>query len=235
MKKWMIEFYNVCPRNNSTIILRRDCRDYNTSLNGDITKVEDESIGLVITSPPYCNALDYSREHDINMIWLRSNIKDFKKAEIGAHSKHIANRIRLISEYISDMYRAISEINRVLKHDKILCILIGDSTTQFEAVKSSKIFFDMAPQIGFKKIGIIKRNIDTERKYTSPQIGRIQTEDIVILQKKKYIEPCDQEIFAFVKQQLKKTVKLEKNRSRLEEALLYVESDCKFNGSFVVA
>jgi len=145
--------------------------------------LEDETIDLVVTSPPYVNALDYYRIHMHNMFWLGINFKEFKKHEIGSHSHFINNRFRLLSEYLGDMLRAMIEMNRVLKKEKLAVIVVGNSTIEYELIESWKFFARMAKTIGFKQLKVYHRPIDVTRKYTSRDIGNINEEYILILQK----------------------------------------------------
>lgn len=52
---------------------------------GDARKLEVEtnSVDLIVTSPPYVNALDYYRVHMYNMLWLGMDFDLFRKHEIG--------------------------------------------------------------------------------------------------------------------------------------------------------
>jgi len=152
---------------------------------GDARKleVESNSVDLIVTSPPYVNALDYYRVHMYNMLWLGMDFDLFRKHEIGAHSHFIYNRFRLLSEYLGDMLRAMIEMNRVLKNGKLCVIVVGNSSLEYELIESHKFFAEMSKFIGFKPIKTYFRNIDKTRKYTSADIGKIDDEYILILQK----------------------------------------------------
>lgn len=154
-------------------------------INGDARKltVETDSVDLVVTSPPYVNALDYYRVHMYNMQWLGMDFGLFKKHEIGGHSHFINNRFRLLSEYLGDMLRSMIEMNRVLKKGKLCVIVVGNSSLEYELIESYKFFSAMAPAIGFRPIKVIYRNIDKTKKYTSADIGMIDDEYILVLQK----------------------------------------------------
>jgi len=58
---------------------------------GDAGKleVESNSVDLIVTSPPYVNALDYYWAHMYNMLWLGIYFDLFRKHKIGAHSHFI--------------------------------------------------------------------------------------------------------------------------------------------------
>jgi DNA modification methylase len=152
---------------------------------GDARKLEVEtnSIDLIVTSPPYVNALDYYRLHMYNMLWLGMDFDLFRKHEIGGHSHFIMNRFRLLSEYLGDMLRSMIEMNRVLKKDKLCVIVVGNSSLEYELIESYKFFAEMGEKIGFKPIKTFFRNIDKSKKYTSADIGKIDNEYILIMQK----------------------------------------------------
>jgi len=156
-------------------------------INGDARKLslENNSIDLIVTSPPYVNALDYYRIHMYNMLWLDMDFERFRKDEIGGHSHFITNRFRLLSEYLGDMLRSLIEMNRVLKSGKLCVIVVGNSSLEYEMIESHKFFADMSVKIGFKPIKTFYREIDKTRKYTSKDIGKIDSEYILVLQKVK--------------------------------------------------
>ncbi len=152
---------------------------------GDARKldVKNDSIDLIVTSPPYVNALDYYRAHMYNMLWLGMDFDLFRKHEIGGHSHFIINRFRLLSEYLGDMLRSTIEMNRVLEKDKLCIIVVGNSSLEYELIESHKFFAEMGKKIGFEPIKTIFRNIDKTRKYTSADIGKIDDEYILVMQK----------------------------------------------------
>jgi len=154
---------------------------------GDARKLEvqSDSIDLVVTSPPYVNALDYYRVHMYNMLWLGMDFDLFRKHEIGGHSHFITNRFRLLSEYLGDMLRSMIEMNRVLKKDKLCVIVVGNSSVEYELIESHIFFEEMGDKIGFTPIKTIFRNIDKTKKYTSADVGKIDEEYIVVMRKEK--------------------------------------------------
>ena len=156
-----------------------------TVQKGDARRLnlDDGTIDLIVTSPPYVNALDYYRIHMYNMLWLGMDFDLFKKHEIGVHSRFIFNRFRLLSEYLGDMLRSMMEMNRVMKSGGICAIVIGNSSLEYELIESHKYFASMAEKIGFTTKKNIFRNIDTARKYKSTGIGLIDDEYIIVLQK----------------------------------------------------
>lgn len=152
-------------------------------INGDARKLDivSDSVDLVVTSPPYVNALDYYRVHMYNMLWLGMDYNEFKINEIGGHSHFLANRFRLLAEYLGDMLRAMIEMNRVLKEGKYCAIVVGNSSIDYELIESYKHFINMTRHIGFEHVKTIFRNIDKSSKYFVN--GKIDDEYIVVLKK----------------------------------------------------
>jgi hypothetical protein len=81
------------------------------------------------------------------------------------------------------MLRSMIEMNRILKQDKFCAIVVGNSSLEYELIESHKFFAEMSKDIGFKTIKTIFRAIDKTKKYTSADIGKIDDEFILILQK----------------------------------------------------
>lgn len=174
MKKELLEMAKVLLEQPKVKLIKGDARKL---------EVSNESVDLIVTSPPYVNALDYYRVHMYNMLWLGMDFDLFRKHEIGGHSHFIMNRFRLLSEYLGDMLRAMIEMNRVLKKEKICAIVVGNSSLEYELIESHKYFSSFSSRIGFEHIKTYFRNIDKTRKYTSADIGQIDDEYIVVLKK----------------------------------------------------
>ena len=157
-------------------------------INGDARKLDisSDSVDLIVTSPPYVNALDYYRVHMYNMLWLGMDYNEFKINEIGGHSHFLANRFRLLAEYLGDMLRAMIEMNRVLKDGKYCAIVVGNSSIDYELIESYKHFINMVNYIGFEHIKTIFRNINKSSKYFVN--GKIDDEYIIVLKKIKNSE-----------------------------------------------
>src|SRR3989344_7782152 len=236
----IIEFNRYVDRKIDAIVNCGDSRN--------LKKIKDNSVDLIVTSPPYVNALDYYRVHMYNMLWLGMNYSAFKQNEIGGHSHHLPNRFRLLSEYLGDMLRSMLEMNRVLEKRKVCAIVVGNSSIDYELIESYKHFVNMSKYIGFEVKKIIFRNIDKSSKYFST--GKIDDEFIVVLQKikdSKYNNKDDNFIIEIVTDELKKfkenvkknpgsstrgkdvtKERLIKNIGKIDDAIQNIEKDIKF-------
>ncbi len=235
------EFSRYADKKTTSFITTGDSRN--------LKEVKDDSVNLIVTSPPYVNALDYYRVHMYNMLWLGMNYNAFKQNEIGGHSHHLNNRFRLLSEYLGDMLRSMIEMNRVLKKRMTCAIVVGNSSIDYELIESYKHFSSMSKRIGFDVKKIIFRNIDKSSKYFSN--GKIDDEFIVLLQKvndSKYSNKDDHFITEVVTNELKKfresvknnpgsstrgkevsSERLLKNIDKIDEAIHNVAKDVRFS------
>jgi DNA modification methylase len=243
MKKELLEMEAIIPNPPSACVMQGDARNLNMA---------NETVDLIVTSPPYVNALDYYRTHMYNMLWLGMDFNLFRKHEIGGHSHFIMNRFRLLSEYLADMLRSMIEMNRVMKMGKLCAIVIGNSSLEYELIESHKYFVSSAKDIGFRHIKTFFRSIEKSKKYTSANIGQIDDEFIVVLEKisdSKINAKDDDSIAQEVKRQMesfknqiienpgtsirgKKPTRdrLLKNVERISDAIANIQNDIKVKG-----
>lgn len=146
-----------------------------------------ESVDLIVTSPPYANAIDYMRAHKFSLYWLGTDydyLADLRKRYIGAEVRlnlqkcpyHLASQvIRKVSEkdsrkagillrYFQDMEQALSEMYRVLKPGKSAIVVIGSSTIRAIDVLTHEVIGEMANAKGFGLIGMVPRPIDRDKR-----------------------------------------------------------------------
>ena len=121
----------------------RTCSSETQVYEGDARCLEfqDKSIDLVITSPPYLDAIDYLRCSKFSLVWMGYSIGDLRRirstvvgTEVGMDARDDQEIQKILSElklqpklqarqeavlarYINDMQRAVSEVSRVLVGD----------------------------------------------------------------------------------------------------------------------
>lgn len=140
---------------------------------------------LVVTSPPYPNAYSYHLYHRTRLIWLGHDPARFKKIEIGSHRKYSARgRNRATPETFRDEFAAIFRWLRERLRDRgYACFVIGDSTIDGARVDNASLLAEAGAGAGFREIARIGRTIAPTRKAFNPGIGRIRTENVLILRK----------------------------------------------------
>lgn len=184
---------------------------------GDARKLEiaDESIDLVLTSPPYLNAIDYMRCSKFSLVWMGHNIaglRDIRSKSVGteASSAHATDEpwIRslieslslnpklatrdhaLLSTYVWDMSRALSEASRVLCPQGRAVYVVGESTSRGTYIRNSAIVTKVAERHGLRLFSRHWRWLPANRRYLPPPSkgraqldGRMRREVIVEFRK----------------------------------------------------
>jgi len=193
-------------------MLKRDARK---------TGLKDSSVDLIITSPPYVISYDYADLHQLSLLWFKfgDDMKEIRKNFIGSSNKNglekmpeskIARRIlekmkakdltlaKKINRYFLDMVESLNEMERVLKKDKYLCLIIGNTEYKNIKIYNAEVCVELLVNLGFKIKKIIKRKLssktftpyrDREGKFTTSSNGKkrkiYQYEYIVIAKKRR--------------------------------------------------
>ncbi len=153
----------------------------------------EESVDLVLTSPPYLNNIDYSKVYGLELSLLhmskaeaeemrmravRSFIgKEMKVQEMPPEVGELGYRIPIIGTYFKDMEQAIAEMHRVLRPGGEAHIVVSNSVIHQTHVLVDEIFAQMAERIGFPDSEIV---VGAERiADVRPQ--RIKTRESVVM------------------------------------------------------
>lgn len=164
-------------------------------MRGDARRIplSNGCIDLVITSPPYLNAIDYMRGHKLSLIWMGypvNYLRDVRSTNIGAERalkmhnqedflaetlsemgdiQHLSDRTKsMFLRYIFDMNAVISEISRVLVKNGLAVIVVGDSTINGVFVKNSNAIVALAKKHGLQLTSLQKRELPEHRRYLPP-------------------------------------------------------------------
>jgi len=156
----------------------------------------DESVDLVVTSPPYANAIDYMRAHKFSLVWLGCRVEELTRLRttyIGSEKVSVTNlaflpdraetvirklaqqdprKAKVLRKYFTDMSDAISEMYRVLRPNTAAIIVIGTSTIRGINVETHLCLADIAAEIGFRVAGIADRQLDRNRRMMPARLTR---------------------------------------------------------------
>ncbi len=147
----------------------------------------DETVHLIVTSPPYANAIDYVRAHKFSLIWLGhapSTLTSLRREYIGAEInvevpnlpsltaretiKAVAAKDplkgRVLGKYFTDMSSTISEMYRVLKPGRACIVVVGSSTIRGIEVKTALALSELGTHAGFMLAGLKARAIDRDKR-----------------------------------------------------------------------
>ncbi|MEJ2052588.1 MAG: DNA methyltransferase, partial [Calditrichaceae bacterium] len=149
----------------------------------------DESIDLIITSPPYAsNAIDYMRAHKFSLVWFGYNITDLTKRRneyIGSEatsdyifeslpeytsekiievSESNQNRGQVLKRYYSEMKKSLREMYRVLKPGKAAIMVVGSSMMKGIDTETHICLSEIGKSIGFCEPFIGIRQLDRNKR-----------------------------------------------------------------------
>jgi DNA modification methylase len=153
----------------------------------------DSSVDIVLTSPPYLNAIDYMRCSKFSLIWMGYSIDDLRQLRansIGAEManyatqndqeiRHIFAELRLrpqltardegmLLRYINDMRQAIREVFRVLAPGGQAVFVVGENTVRGTRIRNSVIISALAQISGLDLHNRRVRNLPANRRYLPP-------------------------------------------------------------------
>lgn len=143
--------------------------------------VPDNSIDLIVTSPPYPNATDYHLYHRFRIFWLGFDPKEMSKSEIGSHLRH-QKEDTSIDNYVAEMKECLDKMHSALRPGRIAALVLGDSIFEKQIFKTAELLAKVASEIGFENIGIVKRPLhETKRSFSIAK--RLKEEKILIIRK----------------------------------------------------
>jgi len=202
----LTEFYRVYPP--SPVSLCFDNRD----VKGDMP-LEDETIDLVVTSPPYGDSkttVAYGQFSRLSLQWLGLPVK-VDQNSLGAKSQPIQaqlpssvlyENLEKISEkdnkraqevyaFYYDLFRAIVIIARKVKPNGYVCFVVGNRRVKGIELPTDKISVDFFAPFGFNHLKTLVRAISNKRMPSENSPSNVAGEKdltmrfeyIVILQK----------------------------------------------------
>ncbi|MFZ1006000.1 MAG: hypothetical protein WAN65_04130 [Candidatus Sulfotelmatobacter sp.] len=91
--------------------------------------ISQDSVDLVITSPPYINVFNYHQQYRGSAEALGWDLLAVAKSEMGSNRKHRGNRFLTVIQYCLDITMALSEINRVCRRSARIVFVVGREST----------------------------------------------------------------------------------------------------------
>ncbi|MEM3123783.1 MAG: DNA methyltransferase, partial [Nitrososphaerota archaeon] len=138
--------------------------------------IADESVDLIVTSPPYFNLQTYAWDN-----WLRLWFLGYRHEEVRRRLFESSSVPRYI-EFIGD---ALREMYRVLKNDRACLLVLGDVMLGKRRVNMAELAAEQAGKVGFETAYVISDNIPKESKHLM-YLGReqgVDKEKVLILNK----------------------------------------------------
>lgn len=150
----------------------------------------DSSVDLIITSPPYLNAIDYLRGHKMSLIWFGHTIPELRKIRshsIGAERaldgdalKQVEDMVQYIKDsvdepdalplatitrYAHDLALFARELHRVCKPESEVVTVIGNSTLRGNYIQNDILVRKAYEHSGFRVVARAERELPENRRY----------------------------------------------------------------------
>ncbi|TLD40223.1 MAG: putative modification methylase [Candidatus Jettenia ecosi] len=144
--------------------------------------IAQNSIDLIVASPPYPNCNDYHLYHRFRLFWLGYDPRDFGKREIGSHLRH-QRETTAFSSYLDEMTLALKNMKQALRPGRYAALVLGDAVFHGEIYETASDVAKLAEKIGFEYVGTVQRTVHkTKRSFVAPG-RRARSEDLLILRK----------------------------------------------------
>lgn len=155
----------------------------------NLFRIDDSSVDLVMTSPPYLNAIDYLRGHRLSLIWLGYTLqalREIRGTSIGSERRYVGDlgdvveqiktamiedaklpsrHTGLISRYAMDINLMMGEIARVLKRTGMAVLVVGDCCLQSQFVSNSNGITEAATAYGLRLVSRAVRDLPSSNRY----------------------------------------------------------------------
>jgi len=155
-------------------------------LNADsrnLAMLKDNSIDIVITSPPYANTYDYYLYHKFRKLWLDLDVQFAQNNEIGSRREYSSLK-KPAEQWTIDLKKCFSEMYRLIKKNGLAFIVIGDSVIKKELIKIDNVITDFMPEIGFEICNIISSDLSEHSRIFNPTFAqKNKKEHLIILRK----------------------------------------------------
>lgn len=151
------------------------------------------SVDLVITSPPYLNAIDYIRCSKFTLVWMGypiPKLSNLRRASIGTEVglkygpgqkdiERIAKKMGLnkklskrheaiLARFIDDMRKAIQEVARVLVPGGKAIYVVGENTVRGSYIRNSSLIVEAAKLAGMRLRKKRSRRLPQNKRYLPP-------------------------------------------------------------------
>lgn len=154
--------------------------------------IGDNEFDLVLTSPPYLNAIDYIRGHKLSLVWMghmMASLRKTRASNVGAErimARHpnspkispyvsqadgstIGSRhLGWIRRYAVDMEAVLRQVRRTVKETGNVVMVLGNSFIRGARVNNAKLIEALAIENGFKVQDRRTREIPARRRYLPP-------------------------------------------------------------------
>jgi DNA modification methylase len=153
-------------------------------------RIRSKSVDLVMTSPPYLNAIDYMRGHRLSLVWLGYKFSELRKiradsigAERGPRSEQANTNLdkikasmgkieklpsrhqKMVARYAQDVQGMMSEIARVLRPKGRAILVVGNSCLKNVFISNAAAIAKAGSQAGLRLFAKTERELPDTKRY----------------------------------------------------------------------
>lgn len=202
LSKEVEEKYGHAPAVN---IIGADARDI---------ELEDSTVDIAVTSPPYASAVHYVSVHKLEMYWLdlltstseldsrvvgtaRAYAPDYRSWEPTTRLERLRPVLNdllakdkksayIVHKYFEGMRKNLDEVNRVLRRNGKYCMVVGENSFRKVKIPTYQILVDIARISGFDLKDMFVYDV-INRHLDIPRWNdsRIERDYILVLQRKR--------------------------------------------------
>ena len=169
------EFSKKVPQQGYLKLLNADSRNLNM--------LDNESIDIVITSPPYANTYDYYLYHKFRKRWLDIDVKFAQNNEIGSRREYSSLK-KPAEQWTTDLKLCFAEMYRLIKKEGLAFIVIGDSVIKKQLIKIDEVICNFMPEIGFEVCNVIFSSLSEHSRMFNPTFTQKNKKEHLIILKK---------------------------------------------------
>ncbi len=137
--------FSIAATNSEVTVLNKDSRN--------MSFIDDKSIDLICTHPPYMSAVPYVEYQRLSLWWLEYDSSDLEKNLIGGRR----GRLDTPQRFFQDMRAALLEMKRVLRRSKYCCVTIGNPIYRGRMWELNQLVRRYAVEAGFTFVKEIRR------------------------------------------------------------------------------
>lgn len=146
--------------------------------------IKENSVDLILTSPPYPNTYDYYLYHKHRMNWLGFDVKFSMEKEIGSR-REFSSLKHPKEKFDNDMFEIFKECNKLLKKGGIVVLIMGDGKISGETYEAKSNMERLCASLGWVLIDYSFTLLDdTSKSFTKSYRTTGKKEHIIVFKRK---------------------------------------------------
>jgi hypothetical protein len=117
-----------------------------------IRGVQEASIDVIVTSPPYVGVYDYPAHQELRCAILGIDDSESGRAEIGARRRMMVEPTRAADHWLADMTAALTQARKLLTPGGSAFVMVGNSRVAGQVVDSATLLEEAALAAGLDHV-----------------------------------------------------------------------------------